>query len=64
MHSLELQHYKAFLKHPKGHVRFGQAFHDWFKLDKSTQLKEVADRLYELDGNEAKQFIAKHFIFE
>lgn len=43
-------------------MRLGQAFHTHFKLDKSTAHKELYDKLYELDNEQAKAFIKSHFL--
>jgi hypothetical protein len=37
--------------------RFGQAFHNHFKLEKSTQNKEEFDRLYNMDEASARHFV-------
>jgi hypothetical protein len=50
------------IKHNPNHVvvRLGQAFHQYFKLDKITneENKIFCDRLYEMDGEEAMKAIA------
>ena len=45
-------------------LRYGQAFFNHFGLHKCVQNKNVCDRLYELDGEEAKSYIAEQFIIE
>lgn len=42
-------------------LRIGQAFHSHFQLDKCTQDKYMLDRLYELDGQKAVDFIIVNF---
>ena len=45
--------------------RLGQAFFNHFELNKIQigLLKDLVNKLYELDGKEAKEFIEKHFEF-
>ena len=45
-------------------LRYGQAFFNHFGLHKCVQNKNICDRLYELDGEEAKSYIAELFIIE
>ena len=45
-------------------LRYGQAFFNHFGLHKCIQNKEICDRLYELDGEEAQAYIAEQFIIE
>lgn len=47
----------------KKHLRLGQAFHQFFGLEKSTQFKNEYDKLYQLDGDKAKQKIQDLFDF-
>ncbi len=63
---LELEAYKKFVKewnsYSGGHLRYGQAFHSYFRLDKIVSKKDVLDQLYQLDGDEARSLI--HELFE
>ena len=45
------------------HLRFGQAFHNYFRLDKCEQHREICDKLWNLDGQKAIAFIDEHFEF-
>lgn len=44
-------------------LRVGQAFHQYFSLEKSTQYKTEFDKLYQLDGCEAWERIGYLFYF-
>lgn len=67
MHSLELNKFIEFKKYyyngPHRHQRLGQAFYDFFELHKSTDLKDIADKIYELDGFNAIAAVHSHFEF-
>lgn len=41
--------------------RLGQALCNHFNLHKSTAFKDVVDKLYQLDGDEAAVYISEHF---
>ena len=41
--------------------RVGQAFYDYFHMDNAPSLKDLADKLYELDGEDAFNFIEDAF---
>lgn len=64
--SIEAAEYQNFLRDfyagekYKG-LRLGQAMHQAFSLHKSTQMKVEFDKLYELDGDEAKNYIRNLF---
>lgn len=62
---IELTEYNKFMdgykKRTHQGLRLGQAFFDHFQLHKSTSYKDIADKLYELDGREATAFIREHF---
>ena len=45
------------------YLRLGQAFHQFFNLHKSTHFKNEYDKLYQLDGDKAKQKIQELFDF-
>lgn len=65
MFSIEFQEYQDFMQKyrsttPKV-LRLGQAFHQHFSLEKSTQNKALFDQLYQLDGFNAIAFINHHF---
>lgn len=45
------------------HLRFGQAFHQHFKLEKMTP-SVVLDKLYQMDGAEARRMIHHLFDFQ
>lgn len=66
---IELREYQIFCSKFKEQkdttLRFGQAFYDHFKLGKITDpfYKIKIDRLYELNDDEAKQFIMSMFHF-
>ncbi|MCZ7131790.1 hypothetical protein O6249_24140, partial [Salmonella enterica subsp. enterica] len=42
-------------------LRLGQAFHQEFSLEKSTQFKKQFDALYQLNNQDALRFIHAHF---
>lgn len=44
------------------HLRYGQAFCNHFGLHKSQAIKDIMDKLYELDGVEAKEFVSNNFL--
>lgn len=44
-------------------VRYGQAFHNYFRLHKCEQHREICDKLWNLDGQKAIAFIDEHFEF-
>lgn len=65
MMSIEFKEYQTFLKKfretkPQT-LRLGQAFHQHFELQKSTQCKKEFDHLYQLDGFHALAFINQNF---
>lgn len=43
------------------HQRLGQAFFNCFSLHKTVAFKDIADKLYQLDGDAATAFISEHF---
>jgi hypothetical protein len=46
-------------RHTNKALRYGQAFHQYMRLDKITGLdKAFCDRLYQADGEKAKAMIA------
>lgn len=48
----------------KGTLRMGQAFHQYMKLEKVSSEKDWCDRLYQLDGEEAKKMIASRTYYD
>ena len=44
-------------------VRFGQGFHNYFRLEKCEQHREICDKLWNMDGQRAVDYIWKHFEF-
>lgn len=67
MRSLEFKKFIEFKKFyysgPHRHQRLGQAFCDFFDLQKSNDLKDITDEIYELDGFNAIAAIHTHFEF-
>lgn len=57
----EVDQFNRLFQSGKG-LRYGQAFHQHFKLEKVTNEEDVvwADRLYQTDGDIAKAMIAGH----
>lgn len=45
------------------HLRFGQAFHQHFNLQKVDTNRSIHDVLYQRDGAQAIALIAQHFEF-
>lgn len=45
------------------HLRLGQAFHQFFKLEKVDTNRTVHDKLYQRDGQEAMKMIMSNFEF-
>lgn len=45
-------------RNPNQHLRWGQAFHQHFKLERCTQDKAFCDELYEADDQQAKAMVA------
>lgn len=39
------------------HLRWGQAFHQHFKLERCTQDREFCDKLYQADDETAKKMV-------
>lgn len=68
LHSLENREYQLFRRNynsiPDNPQRLGQAFVNHFDLQKSVQLKAIADKLYQLDGFKAIAFINQYFCFD
>lgn len=56
---------KCFNKGDFGTMRYGQALHSYLGLSRINCIenRDVVEKLCQLDGEEAKQHIAKHFIF-
>lgn len=67
MHSLEFKKFIEFKKYyysgPCHHQRLGQAFCDFFDLQKSEDLKDIANEIYELNGFKAIAAIHANFEF-
>lgn len=69
MLTIEKKQYEEFQRRFKngdyGTMRYGQAMHNHFSLEKvvNPTLKSDADKLYRLDGSEAKHHIKNMFIF-
>ena len=64
----EIEHveYRLFMKRfaegDYAGLRYGQAFCNHFGLHKSQAIKDIMDKLYELDGVEAKEFVSNNFL--
>lgn len=54
---------KAFKAGKFGSMRKGQAFHDWLKLEKTTQFGDFANRLYNIPDTEFDRLLEQSIIF-
>ena len=65
---IEAAEYKSFKALYHGgtykYLRYGQAFYNHFGMHKTTKRQDLLGKLYEMNEDDAIEFIRKHFIIK